>query len=642
MDKRTLRVALAGNANVGKSALFNHLTGLHQHIGNWPGKTVERAEGTLHFKGHTVDVIDLPGIYSLSTFSTEELVSREYIVTEKPDVVVNVIDASTLERNLFFTVQLLELRAPLIISLNQVDLAKKKGITIDHKKLEEMLGVKVVPTVAIKGVGVHELTERIIDAAEKNLKTAPSSVEFKYGKEIEDELSKLVVLLGGVETGYPARYAAIKLLEGDDEIKKLVSKLDNKVVLYAEQVAREIEKIHGERCSAVIASERYSIANRIASEVQKVSVPESADITEKIDALTTHKVLGYVIMGAVMLSVFLGIFIFGDFFSTWLLSFFGSLKPDYGGVVMDVLWGGAVNGLFAGIALVLPYILPFYIALAILEDSGYLTRVAFLMDGAMHRIGLHGKAIIPLILGYGCNVPACMGCKIMETHRERLIAAFVVTLVPCAARTAVILGLVAAFVGIKWALALYVFDLLLIFVLGKIAFKVLPGEPTGLIMEMSSYRMPSLKVIARQTLFRLKSFVYIVFPFYIVGSIAVKLLEIANLLEPISSAMSPVTVGWLGLPAIAGVLLIFGVIRKELTLVMLATALGTTNFAAVLTPVQIVVLALVTMLYIPCLATIAALAKEFGWKKAAYITVFEVVFAIVVGGVAFRVLSFIL
>ena len=308
-------------------------------------------------------------------------------------------------------------------------------------------------------------------------------------------------------------------------------------------------------------------------------------------------------------------------------------------ILGKLVWGGIIEGVIAGVTIALPYILPFYVVLYLLEDSGYLSRIAFLMDNAMHKIGLHGKAFIPLMLGYGCNVPACLGCRIMETERERLLAAFVTTLVPCAARTVIILGLVGAFMGIQWALMLYVIDLMVIFALGRLAFKTLPGEPTALIMEMHDYRMPHLKTVLKQTWFRLAEFIKIAFPLIIVGSLAIKLAEVLGLLEPIATVLSPVTVMWLGLPAITGITLIFGVLRKELTLIMLATLLGTTNFAQVLTPVQMIVFTLVAMFYIPCIATIAALVREFGWKKALSITVFEIVFAIIVGGVALRVLT---
>ncbi len=642
MIKQKLVIALAGNANVGKSVIFNHLTGLHQHIGNWPGKTVERAEGTLRFKDHTIDVIDLPGIYSLSTYSLEEVISRKYIAIEKPDIVINVVDASVLERNLFFTLQLIELQTPMIIALNQMDIAKKKGIEIEPEKLEKLLGIPVIPTVATKGVGLFQLLEKAVEAVEMGSLTA--HVEVKYGEEVEEKISQVARMLDGVQFWYPSRYAAIKLLEGDEEIEGEVSKIDSKITSAAKKLASEIENLHGHSCSTVITSERYELAGCIAREAEKLVPPKKPPIEERLHTLTTHKIMGYPIMAFSLLFMFYAIFTFGGYTSELLNSFFYGLHPIFAdlfgsSVIGELVWGGVIEGIIAGVTIALPYIVPFYILLHLLEDSGYLSRIAFLMDNVMHKIGLHGKAFIPMMLGYGCNVPACLGCRIMETERERLLAAFVTTLVPCAARTVIILGLVGQFLGIQWAFMLYIFNLAVIFSLGRIAFKTLPGEPTALIMEMPSYKSPQLKTVLKETWFRVAEFIKVAFPLIVIGSLAIKLAEIVGLLENVATVLSPITAMWLGLPAITGITLIFGVLRKELTLIMLATLLGTTNFALVLTPVQMIVFTLVTMFYIPCIATMAALVREFGWKKTLSITIFEIAFAITLGGVAFRLLS---
>lgn len=640
---KKIRVALAGNANVGKSAIFNHLTGLHQHIGNWPGKTVEKAEGTLVFKNYTVDVIDLPGIYSFSTFSIEELISRNYIVAEKPDVVINVIDSTVLERNLFFTLQLLELEKPTIIALNQIDLAKKKGIIIDYKKLQKFLNIPVIPTIAIGGIGIYELLEEALCIVKE--KKSKLAITIKYGREIEERIEKITSLLllhwhENKKIEYPFRFTAIKLLEGDNEITNIVENIDSEIVFKAKEYAVEIEKIHGEPCSIVIASERYNIANKITKECQEFVPQKKLSIYEKLDAVTTHWFFGYLIMLLVLFFTFFSIFYFGNILSSLIANFFSELKPTTieFGTAEAIFWEGIVGGFIAGITLVLPYVLPFYFLLSILEDSGYLPRIAFLLDRIMHKIGLHGKAIIPLIMGYGCNVPACFSCRIMETHRDRLITAFIIPLIPCTARMIVILGLVGAFVGIEWALALYVIDLLIILILGRIAFKILPGEPTGLIMEMPLYRIPSMKVVTMQTWQRVKSILYIVFPYYVGGGAILAALQILGFFEPISKILSFVTVEWLGLPALSGVLLIFGIVRKELVVVMPSVIFGTTNLAEIFTPVQMIVLSLVTMIYIPCAATIAALAKEFGYKTAFFITLSEIIFAILLGGIALRLL----
>ncbi|MEM2934539.1 MAG: ferrous iron transport protein B [Halobacteria archaeon] len=643
--EKDLTIALAGNANVGKSAIFNQLTGLNQIIGNWPGKTVERAEGTLHYKGYNIHVLDLPGIYSFTTFSLEELVSREYIAKEKPDLVINVIDATTLERNLFFTLQLLELETPVIIALNQIDLAEKKGIITDHEKMQVLLGVPIIPTVAIKGIGIENLIKAAIETIEK--KPAIEAVRIKYGKEVEERIEKISTLTSKIKLKiqYPPRWIAIKLLEGDEEIIKIVEAINPRIIQIAYEYAREIEEVHGEPCPVVIASERYDIASKIAREVQRIIIPRKMEFVERIDNLIMHKIWGYFFLIAILLSIFYGIYTFGNILSEFLSNSFEAFKSVAelalgGGWLFKLIWEGLFQGIIAGITIALPYIIPFYIFLAILEDSGYLPRAAFMMDNLMHKLGLHGKAFIPLILGYGCNVPACLGCRIMETQRERVIAAFVATLVPCAARTVVILGLVGAFVGLNWALALYILNLLLIFALGRVAFKVLPGEPVGLIMEMPAYRKPILKIVAKQSWYRVKDFIRVAFPLIIFGSLSIKILELVGLLDPIASLMSPITVSWLGLPNLVGIAFILGVLRKELTLIMLATLLETSNFALVLTQKQMIVFALVTMLYIPCIATIAALIKELGWKKAFYVAIFEIAFAIFIGGIAQRLLGF--
>jgi ferrous iron transport protein B len=637
MTGEKIRIALAGNANVGKSVIFNQLTGLHQHIGNWPGKTVEKAEGSLHFKGHDMDVIDLPGIYSLSTFSLEEEITREYITDERPDVVIDVIDASVLERNLYFTMQLLELGRPMIVALNQVDTAKKKGIEVDHRKLAKLLGVPVIPTIAVKSIGLTELLEATIKAAADGKSPEPP----RYGSEIEKAISGISMSLGRREMKYPKRWFAMKLLQNDEVIRKMP--IDNSVIKQSGKAAKDIERIHKHPCPTAVACEIYGLAADIAKKVQR-RTSKARSMADRLDDVSTHWFWGYPIMAIVLLAVFFGIFIAGNSLAAFIEESFSSLSVVLEGSMPGIPGSIAlavIEGLIATLTVVIPYILPFYIALGILESSGYMARIAFLMDSVMHRMGLHGKAFIPLMMGFGCNVPACLGCRVMETHRERMIAVFVITLIPCAAVTTVILGLVGRFVGIGWALVLYLVDAIIILGLGRIAFKVLPGEPTGLIMEMPSYKVPHFITILRQTWFKMKGFVLIAFPVIIASTVAIKILEIAGLLDAVAVSMSPVTVGWLGLPAITGILLIFGILRKELTLVMLASYIGTTNFASALSPVQMIVFALVTMLYIPCAATISTLVKEIGAKKAATVTVFEIGFAIIIGGIAFRLLSLI-
>lgn len=638
-EVKDLTVALVGNANVGKSVIFNQLTGSNQVIGNWPGKTVERAEGWLQFGEYRLRIVDLPGIYSLSTYSLEESISRNYIISEKPNVVVNVVDASVLERNLSFTLQLIEMEAPLVVCLNQMDMAKKKGVTIDHEKLGEALGVPVVPTIAIKGEGLYELVKTVVDVAEGKHRRAKT---IRYSDEVESRIEELSRKIDseGLSLPYPSRWVAIKLLEKDPEIWRMISSMSRSVIELADKLSDELSTIYGEPSYAVIVSERYSTIRKILGDVVRQSGAETT-LADRLDWIVTHRVLGYPISAGILAGLILWTFTVGDFTATLISDIFGFFEPVdpvFSGPLLSVVWNGVFGGLVAGITLVIPFVIPFYLFMAILEDSGMLTRVAFMMDGFMHRIGLHGKAIIPMVLGYGCNVPAIYTTRIMEGRRERLLTALAITFVPCGARTIIILGLVAVLVGVEWALLLYFIGVVIIFIAGFTASRLMPGRPTGLIMEMHAFRAPSLRVVVRQTLARTKSIILVVFPIYMVGSALVQALYALGTLEPLNSVLSPLTVQWLGLPAVSGVPLILGLVRKELILLSLVSIFGTEDLTLFLTPVQLLVLALVSMLYLPCVPTFATLVREFGWRPGLLIVAANISTAILVGGVASRIL----
>jgi ferrous iron transport protein B len=465
----------------------------------------------------------------------------------------------------------------------------------------------------------------------------------EYGAEVEQRIKRLERRLSGTRPRYPRRWAVIKLLEGDGKVMEEVSRENEGAIEAAVKYAKELEELHGHPCSVAISCERYSVSAAITREVMKRTDYEET-LSEKIDGVTIHKYFGYPAMLAVMLLLFFSVFTFGDFLSgiispaleepslIFVETIFGT------GIFAEFVWS-AFEGMIAGVAIALPYIIPFYVALSFLEDSGYLSRVAFLTDNIMHKLGLHGKAFIPLILGYGCNVPACLGCRIMERQREKNLTAFLATLVPCSARTVIIMGLVGAYVGIEWALALYVLNIGIIFTLGKLTNQIIPGEPVGLIMEMHPYRLPSVGLALKQAWFRVREFIVLAFPLIIASSLVIKILELTELLGVISDAISPVTSGWLGLPPVVGILLIFGILRKELIPVILAAVVGTSDFSAVLTPLQMFTLALVSMLYVPCIATVAALKKELGWRNALLITCFEIAFAVVFSGIVMRILA---
>ena len=640
-DEKKLNIVLAGQGNSGKSAIFNYLTGLHQHIGNWAGKTIEKREGTLYYKGYTIDVLDLPGIYSLTTFSVEEVISREYIIHHHPDGVINIIDSTNLERNLIFTLQLLELECPVILVLNMIDLAKKKGISIDFKRLQGIINAPVIQSVASHGSGLTMIIDKVIEMrGEKTDHTI-----HRYGKEIEGCIKQLSELLQGIDLPYPIRWIAIKLLEKDNDITRLVGEIKHRVLDNARQLSENLEEIHGHDSSVVIADERSHLASQITREIVKITPHRKLTINDRLDAITTQKFTGYLVMILILGGMFLTVFSFGNWLSGWFDSIFkewhGWWISNVGITFPAALGWSAIESVLALVQIAFPYILPFYVILYLLEDWGYIARISFLMDKLMHKMGIHGKGCISFIIGFGCNVPGCLSCRIMESKRERFITAVLVTLVPCSAVSVIIFGLVGKYVGLLWALGLYLFAVIVIFIAGKISSKLLLGEPVELIMPMPDYKTPHLKTIVYQTWDALKEFIFIAAPIVIISGVVIQAISLAGWMPAISSFLSPVTVTWLGLPAITGILLIFGILRKELILVMLAAFLGTTSFSDVLTSQQMITLAVVSMFYIPCIATISVLWKEYGWRKALEVCVLEILIAIILAGVVKRMLDFV-
>jgi len=647
---------------VGKSALFNQMTGLDQRTGNWAGKTVEVARGKALFENRVFEIIDLPGIYSLSSYTEEEVVTRDFLASEEAEVVVNVVDATALERNLYLTTQILEMGLPVILALNQADLAKKKGIKIDKKVLAKKLGVPVIETVGLTGKGLQKtmhVAKHLVEIQRYHGRAGPTKFEsgkrknppmgsehwmhhahhldkrfLPYGPEIEKCVVKLEQSIKEPINGYSPRFLAAKLLEGDSLAATLIASKKPKVLEKARRFQTELETIHRENASTIMTQERYSISNKTATEVTNLEHSEKMSRAERFDTLSTHPVFGYIVLVTVILGAFFLIFNLGDILSGWIMNFY-----DWIGVyVLDalgdgwlylILWDGAAQGLIAGLAFVLPYILPFYILLAILEDSGYLARVAILLDTLMHRFGLHGKAFIPMILGYGCTVPAVLGTRILETKRERFISAFMAGFLPCAARTTVIMAVGGAFLGWHWALGLYAFNIIVIATLGLIASRILPGKSYGLIMEVPKYHFPTPKVVFKQSWMRLKDFVIVALPIIVVGSVVLVVFEMFNLTGSINWFFRPVTVWMLGLPVAVGVILLLGILRKELTVVMLITLWNTEALDQHMTAAQMLVFTLFVVFYIPCISTMAALFKEFGLRSTLLLSIIQFVIALI-------------
>ncbi|MFX0081187.1 MAG: ferrous iron transport protein B [Candidatus Hodarchaeota archaeon] len=645
-----INIALIGNANVGKSVIFNQLTGLSQSIGNWPGKTVEKKEGHLNFLGYSFNIVDLPGIYSLSTYSLEEIVSREYIVSDEVDIVINVIDATNFERNLFFTFQLLELKVPLIIAINQMDILRKRGRDINFILLQEIFKLPVVPVVAIHGIGVDQLIKEAIKLVEKPFQYPDLLSILFYGKEVEIKVRDLIKEIEAnweinYRYTYPSRFLAIKILENDEEIKKVFELNQNSSVIFklANEYRKELEEYHGEDIDTIISSEIYNNIHKIIERVLIVKSQETRKraLADKLDHLTTHSFWGYIFLVLVLLGTYYYIFLIGDLLGGIIETIFSIWSKHvyeiYGdqNVFVLILWDGGMGGFLGAIGGVLVYVIPFFLIIEILQDSGYLPRAAFLMDRFMHFLGVHGKTIIPMILGFGCNVPACAACRIMETPREKKISVALTSLIPCAAVMVVVLGLVGRYLGLGWVLFLFGINLSVIILIGRILNKVMPGKCTELIMEMHEYRIPNYGVIMKQTWIRTKEFIYKSLPIIISIGILLEVLFIFKLLDPINIILSPITVFWLGLPLITGIFLIYGILRKELTLILLTILASSKDLTLLelLTPIQMIIFCIVTMLYIPCFATIVLIAKETNWKYTFQIAGLEIGIALLVGGV---------
>lgn len=626
-----MRFALVGQPNSGKSTIFNHAAGYKAITSNFPGKTVTYTVSKMTFQGTTFEIVDLPGTYSLTSFDLAELETRKYLLREKVDVVINVIDASLLSRELELTIQVLELNLPTVICLNMIDEADAKGINIDEQKLSQLLNVPVVKTVAHKGWGVDQLFETALAMGLKPVK----SQHLTFSKDVEEVLQGLIEQLE--QKGYAKkfkvslRFLATKLLENDQYFMSEIKDIDAQFLEIVKAHQDQLEKCRDRTSDVVISSERHHLSMDIYESVVAHSKPK-VELRSYLDNILMHPFFGYVFLITVLYLFFNFVFYIGNLLEEPLLDFFYQFLPYIAErlnryPLLLSMANGIVQGIAGGIAIVLPYLFPFLLGLAFLEDVGYLPRIAFLMDTFLHRIGLHGKAIIPFMLGYGCTVPAVMATRILESERDRFIASVLTTMIPCAARITVIFGLVAFYLGPKAALFVYILNMAVIAIAGKILSRLLPEVTPGMIMEIPSYHIPSLKVLLAKVWLRMKEFIVVAWPLLIVGSIVLSLLQYWRLESYLNMLVSPITL-LLGLPIAVGVTLIFGVLRKELSMIMLVQALGVTDISLVMSATQIMTFTIFVLFYIPCVATIAVLIKEIGGKRTLFAMLFTFLIAI--------------
>uniref|UniRef100_A0A7C5AN25 Ferrous iron transport protein B n=1 Tax=Desulfobacca acetoxidans TaxID=60893 RepID=A0A7C5AN25_9BACT len=628
-------IAFIGQPNCGKSTIFNYFSGYKAMVSNFPGTTVKFTTSRVVFRDEELTCVDLPGVYSLTSTDQAELESRNYLLKKEVDVIVNVVDASLLSRSLELTLELMSLERPLVVALNMMDEAHRKGVRINTFKLAELLGVPVVPTIGSRGIGLTDLLEAAVHAGQSRV--SPAQVIFSRDVEMEiAELSDHLDIRLAQDMGLPFRFFLVKLLEDDPHLLAEMERRDAAILPLVRNHQKILSQSHGRPAELVIASERHSLAMNLFEQVAKVTPASKPDWRDRLDRVVTHKFWGYLVLVGIMGFFFQAVFRLGQYGEEFFLSYLElSQKMVAGWLGADTLGyqlvgEGLVMGIFGGVAIVLPYLLPFLLGLALLEDSGYLPRVAFLLDNFMHRLGLHGKSIIPFILGYGCSVPAVMATRILESPRDRLVVALLAILIPCSARSVVIFALVAYAIGPYWALAVYFFNLVVIAVLGRLSTWFLPEISPGLIMEIPEYRRPTFQNVFHKTWRSLKDFVMVAWPILIVGSVALSLLKFYGLDQFVNRGLGPLT-SWLGLPAAVGTTLIFGIMRKELSLVMLNEALGTTQVQTVLTQTQLLTFTIFLLFYIPCASTVAALSREVGWRGAFLAVVASLSLALALG-----------
>jgi ferrous iron transport protein B len=660
--KKRIKIALEGNPNTGKTTFLNTLTGLNQHVGNWPGKTVEKVIGRRRFKGMYLEIIDLPGIYSLTSYTPEERIARDYILNGNPDVVVDIIDAENLERNLYLTLQTLELTKKVVVILNMNKRARKKGITIDHKILSKLLGVPVIPFEANSKEGMNDLLEVIVAVAEGRRRTNPLRIKFNSHmesniKSIESKFRKTVL-----NTHFNNRWLAINLLEKDDDIRCLLEQ-------YGESDAiAEADRIHSEELhhdpAIEIADGRYQLISSIISAAMKIE-GKTEDLSEKIDNAVTNKWFGLPIMFFIFGLLFMITFNLSAPLMNLINSCISLLKEislNYLSAtnIPDILVNLIVDGIITGVGSVLaflPLIAIFFLLFAILEDIGYLSRAAFVIDRIMHVIGLQGRSFLCLLLGYGCNVPAIMSTRTLKEKKDRMITILLNPFVPCEARLGVMVlivsifftGIIAATV-ITLALVLNLFILIIsAFIFKKYLFK---GEHSVFIMEMPPYRVPNSKTVLITTWYRVKSFLYRAGTLIFVASIVIWFLSTF----PLGTEFEDTYAGILGkilspLGAVMGfdwkimLALLFGFGAKEMSISTLSIlyASGTNMvFTSVLqhtwTPLIAITFVIVQMIYIPCLATIAIIKKETNsWKWTIFSVAYSLVLAFLVGAAIYNI-----
>lgn len=694
--RRTINVALVGNPNCGKTSLFNVASGSHEHVGNYSGVTVDAKEGHFDFQGYHFRLVDLPGTYSLSAYSPEELYVRKHIIDETPDVIINVVDAGNLERNLYLTAQLIDMNVRMVVALNMYDALLHSGNTLDHKKLGQLFGVPIVPTVSRTGKGIDNLfhviiglyegadfigqKEEIQDEAMREYrewhdkyvpdhkygshdeethdfdgKSYIRHIHINHGPELErsiDAVKEVICKNENIRYKYSTRFLAIKLLENDKDIEqRVISTLPNgeEVIRVRDKEAERIRLSMNEDSEQAITDAKYGFITGALKETYTEKNQNTEMFTRIVDSIVTHKIWGFPIFFVFLYLMFECTFVFGEYpkgWIEWLVEQIASLAETFmpAGPLKDLIVDGIIGGV-GGVIVFLPNILLLYIFISFMEDSGYMARAAFIMDKIMHKMGLHGKSFIPLIMGFGCNVPAIMASRIIESRKSRLVTILINPLISCSARLPIYLVMIGAFFPSKASLVLlsiYVTGILLAVLMARIFSRfIVRGDDAPFVMELPPYRMPTAKSVLRHTWEKGAQYLKKMGGIIMIASVIIWFLgyypnhdaysttaeqQENSYIGQIGKAIEPV-IEPLGFDWKMGIGILSGIGAKELvvsTLGVLYTNdddIESVDLAdrIPITPLVAYGYMLFVLIYFPCIATVAAIKNESGsWKWAAF------------------------
>ena len=694
--RKEIRVALVGNPNCGKTSLFNMASGSHEHVGNYSGVTVDAKEGYFEYGGYHFKIVDLPGTYSLSAYSPEELYVRRNLIEEIPDVVINVVDASNLQRNLYLTTQLIDMNLKVVMALNMYDELEARGDRLDIKQLGYLLGMPIVPTVSRVGEGLETLFDKVIQIDENSDPHLARHIHINHGSELEQSIDRLKVLIQknqDIRYKYSTRFLAIKYLENDKEVEAVVERLPNRDEIIAarfQEQQRINEMLHSSAESALVDAKYAFVQGALAETYEPYKGKKSRrTITDKIDALVTHRWAAFPLFLLILYVVFDGTFVIGEYPMQWIESivshigaFVSSIMAD--GWLKDMIVDGVIGGV-GSVLVFLPNILLLYFFISLLEDSGYMARAAFIMDRLMHKIGLHGKSFIPMIMGFGCNVPAIMATRTIESRKSRLITTLIIPFMSCAGRMPVYILIAGAFFPKHAGLVLlgmYALGILVAIVAAKIFSHFFKEDDLPFVMELPPYRVPTAKSIFRHTWEKGKQYLQKMSGIILICSMVIWFLgyfpnhdkydtaqqqQEHSFIGYVGKAMEP-ALKPLGFDWKMGVGIVAGVGAKELVVstlgVMYADDEPLQETAAVssesanednhhseetrlqrallkaVTPAGALAYMVFILLYFPCIATFVAIRNEAGgWKWAILTAVYTIILAWIMAFATFQLAS---